>query len=151
MPVKRFGLGLALGLSALTMAATPAQAQKSDRYPTMLKNTYWVIHTTPTPEGEVPKDAPPASEIGPRHLEYQFMLEETGVMFAAGPFAEPDGSPAGGLIVIRAADEAEARSIADNDPFHKSGLRRYTLNKWTVHEGQVRVTIDFSTGKYDFD
>ena len=150
MKAVKFAIVAAAAAAGMGLAM-PASAQSSNRYPTMLKNTYWVYHTMSVPEDERPADAPPSSEVLPKHLEYQFMLEETGVMFGAGPFANADGSPAGGLIIIRAKDEAEARAIADNDPMHKAGLRRYELHQWTVHEGQMRITVDFSTGNYNFE
>ena len=64
-----------------------------------------------------------------------------------GIVSDPDGSdgtPAGGLIVIRAKDFAEATAIADSDPFHKAGLRSYTLRRWTVNEGSYSVRVNYS-------
>ena len=49
------------------------------------------------------------------HLAHQVALEKAGIMFAAGPLAEPDGTRVQvGLIVIRAPNEIEARRIADS-------------------------------------
>jgi uncharacterized protein YciI len=62
------------------------------------------------------------------HLAHQVRLEKEGIMFAAGPLQNEDGSRTeSGMIVIRAADAAEARRIADSDPMHKNGVRTYTL------------------------
>ncbi len=65
-------------------------------------------------------------------------------MFAAGPMMNEDGTPAGGLIVIRAKDFAAAREIADADPFHLAGLRSYTLRRWTVNEGSYSLRVNYS-------
>jgi hypothetical protein len=55
-----------------------------------------------------------------------------------------DGTPAGSLIAIRANDFAEAKAIVDSDPFHKSGLRSYTLRRWTVNEGTYGLRVNYS-------
>jgi len=98
----------------------------------------FVVHTTPN----APREA--LDRVLPDHLEHQVRLEKSGIMFAAGPMANPDGTPAGGLIVIRAKDFAEAKEIADSDPFHKSGLRSYTLRRWTVNEGSYSLRVNYS-------
>jgi uncharacterized protein len=98
----------------------------------------YVIHTVPkAPREEIDK-------LLPDHLAHQVRLEKDGIMFAAGPMANEDGTPAGGLIVIRARDFAAARAIADADPFHKAGLRTYTLRRWTVNEGSYGVRVNYS-------
>jgi len=104
-----------------------------------------VIHTTPN----APREA--LDRMLPEHLEHQIKLEKSGIMFAAGPMANPDGTPAGGLVVIRAKDFAEAKAIADSDPFHKSGLRSYTLRRWTVNEGSYSVRVTYSDQKVTID
>lgn len=95
----------------------------------------------------VTKPAAPRAEIEkllPDHLAHQVKLEKDGIMFAAGPIANEDGSPAGGLIVIRADSFAAAKAIADSDPFHRAGLRTYTLMRWTVNEGAYTVRVNYS-------
>ena len=65
-------------------------------------------------------------------------------MFAAGPLTEQDGQSAGGMFVIRAASFAAARAIADTDPMHKAGARRYTIRRWRVNEGSYTVRVNYS-------
>jgi uncharacterized protein len=83
-------------------------------------------------------------KVLPSHLEYQVRLEQENVMFAAGPLANEDGTPAGGMVVVRAKSFAEARAIADADPMHKAGARTYTLRRWTVNEGALSVRVHYS-------
>jgi uncharacterized protein len=79
------------------------------------------------------------------HLEHQVRLERQGILFTAGPCSRPgESDPEFGLIVIRAADETEARRIADSDPMHAAGVRAYELYEWTVNEGQLRISLNFS-------
>ena len=83
------------------------------------------------------------------HLQHQIRLEKSGIMFGAGPLANPDGTSTGtGMIIIRAENETEARRIADEDPFHSIGLRTYTLQLWTMNEGRLTITIDYSDQTY---
>ena len=112
----------------------------------MLRKRLWVVIT---------KAVAPREELDKlleAHLQHQIRLEKDGIMFGAGPLSNPDGTPTGtGMIVIRAASEAEARRIADQDPFHRAGLRNYTLQQWSLNEGRINLTIDFSDQSYRLD
>ena len=109
----------------------------------MLRKRLWVVIT---------KAVAPREELAKlleAHLRHQIRLEKEGIMFGAGPLSNPDGSPTGtGMIIIRADSEADARRIADQDPFHSSGLRTYTLQQWSLNEGRLTITVDFSDQTY---
>jgi uncharacterized protein YciI len=105
----------------------------------MLGLKLWVITSKTVVDRE--KTAP----LLQAHLEHQVWLEKEGVLFGAGPLRNPDGSRADlGLIVIRAASAEEARRIAESDPMYRAGVRTYTLHEWTLNEGRLTVTVDFS-------
>lgn len=109
-----------------------------DLYASMLRQSLYVITTTPA-RGEGMQD------ILPAHLEYQIKLERDGILFGAGPlFEEGETVPYGGMIILRAKDEAEARTHADADPFHAAGLRSYTVNRWMLNEGAMTLTVRYS-------
>jgi hypothetical protein len=76
------------------------------------------------------------------HLTYMIELERRGVLFASGPFG--DGTRGDGMTIVRAASEAEAREIALADPFVTNGIRTFTIQAWTVMEGSLNVTVNFS-------
>jgi uncharacterized protein YciI len=79
------------------------------------------------------------------HLDYMIGLEQRGVLFASGPLTEPDGAPSGhGLTVLRVKDAAEARRIAEAEPFFAQGLRTFELKQWTVMEGTLGVRVNLS-------
>lgn len=104
----------------------------------MLRKEFYVVTTTPA-------RSPQIAKLLPEHLDYQVRLEREGKLFGAGPFYEEgDDVPSGGMIILRAQSAAEAREIADADPFHKAGLRTYTLRKWMMNEGAITLTIRFS-------
>ena len=112
----------------------------------MLKKKLWVVMSKAVrPPEEVAKHIRP-------HLEYQIKLEKSGVMYGAGPATPPGAAQAAfGLIIIRAKDEADARRIADADPMHSSGARAYELYSWSLNEGRINVTLDFSDQTFRFE
>ena len=85
----------------------------------------------------------------PRHLQHQTRLEQDGILFAAGPLFNQNGSRAGGLIIIRANSFAAAKAIADTDPYHAAGLRTYMLQRWTVNEGSYTLRVTCSDQKVE--
>ena len=79
------------------------------------------------------------------HLHYVIDLEKRGVLFASGPFSDAAGQLTGsGLTIIRASSFEEAEAIANDDPFAKSGLRKPEIQRWTVNEGRIHVSVDLS-------
>lgn len=87
------------------------------------------------------------------HLAYQAMLEDTGVMFAAGPLGDRGGETwsGSGMVVIRAANFAQAEKIAAADPMHAAGARNYHVQPWLVNEGTISVTVGFASGRREVD
>jgi uncharacterized protein YciI len=73
------------------------------------------------------------------HLPYQKQLEDSGVMFAAGPLASPDGAEwnGEGVFVYRAASLDEAVRLAAADPMHARGARRFEVRAWCLNEGST--------------
>ena len=127
------------------MSAT-ADMSIDDMHARMLKKQLWVVIT---------RAVKPMEEVRQHlkaHLEHQIRLEKDGIMYGAGPATRPgEERPAFGLIIIRAKDEAEARRIADSDPMHATGVREYELYSWSLNEGRVGVTLNFSDQTFRFD
>ena len=94
------------------------------------------------------KGAATAEQIGavlPQHLEYMIGLEKQGLVFASGPLTDEGGEPRGeGLTILRVASAADARRIAEADPFFVRGFRTFQVKEWTVMEGSVGLTVSFS-------
>jgi|SRR5688572_19729305 uncharacterized protein len=81
----------------------------------------------------------------PQHLEYMIGLEKDGVLFASGPLTPAPGQPAGdGLTILRAGSADEAGTIASADPFVINKLRTFEVREWTVMEGSLGLTVNFS-------
>lgn len=106
----------------------------------LLAKRLYVILTTPTGALEAL-----AAQLG-AHLAYQKDLEARGITFAAGPFAnDAEQAWSGeGMIIVRAASLADARAIADADPMHSSGVRRYRIRPWLLNEGAITVSVRYS-------
>lgn len=77
-----------------------------------------------------------------QHLQYMIELEREGKLFASGPLGDP--SKADGMTIVRAGDEEEARGMALRDPFVVNGIRTFKIVPWTVMEGSLNVTLNFS-------
>lgn len=97
----------------------------------------------------------PVSGPGPvrdnleEHIAYQTRLENEGVMFAAGPLSDDaeqewDGD---GLFIYRAESRAAAIKLAEADPMHARGARRFTVRPWLLNEGTFSVRLFYSGGK----
>lgn len=71
-------------------------------------------------------DGPDGAEkrpgLRPNHLDHLSQLDADGRILFAGPLKDAQGAPCGSLIVMEAKDLAEARAIADNDPYTIGGV-----------------------------
>ncbi len=74
-----------------------------------------------------------------QHFSYIHELEKDKALFAAGPLDDADTTTwsGGGLLIFAAPSMEAARALADKDPFHLDGIRKYTLRQWLLNEGTV--------------
>jgi len=81
----------------------------------------------------------------PDHFEYMTALARQGVLFAAGPIMHENGAPTGnGMALFNTATAAEARSLAEKDPFYLHGLRDFDVKEWIFMEGSMTVSLNFA-------
>lgn len=112
----------------------------------MLHKKLYIVFSEPTGKSGDPR------KVFPAHIEYQLKIEREGILFAAGPFVDSKGKPQGpGMIVLRAKNMAQAKRVADNDPFHKHGYRKYRIQEWMVNEGAFTLRVKFSDGTFGLD
>ena len=62
------------------------------------------------------------------HVAHLKQLRAQGKLVICGPFLNYDG----GMVVIRAGSETEARQTAEKDPFISSGFESYELRVWQL-------------------
>jgi uncharacterized protein YciI len=97
----------------------------------------------------------PAKGMGPvmenleAHLKHQVAMQDSGLMFAAGPFWTQDEKEweGEGMFILRASSMAHATELAASDPMHKAGARTFRVRPWLVNEGSITLKMSFSTGK----
>lgn len=101
----------------------------------------YVAHSTPA---KAPVDVKAAL---PDHLAYQATLERAGHLAFAGPMSDETGDhmQGMGLIIYRADSLDAARTLAQDDPMHKSGARSFTLRRWMINEGSLNLSVGLST------
>src|SRR5438105_13428330 len=66
------------------------------------------------------------------HLQYMIDLERDGKLFGSGPL--DFGKSSDGMAILRVDSEAEAREIANGDPFVRTDVRTFTIRERTVME-----------------
>lgn len=86
------------------------------------------------------------------HLDYQRDLEKRGIIVAAGPLSDETGTEwtGKGMIIYRAENIAEAKKIADGDPMHRDGVRKYRLIPWLMNEGSFTLKVSLAAQTVEF-
>lgn len=89
-------------------------------------------------------------EVADEHIDYQRELEQQGIMFAAGPLATADEKhwEGEGAFVYRAESLEAATKIAEADPMHAKGARRYEIRLWLVNEGNLGIDVLLSQNAF---
>jgi uncharacterized protein YciI len=88
----------------------------------------------------------------PAHLRWQLDLEERGVLFGSGPLFEEAGEQSpNGMTIVRAASAAQARALAETEPYVERGLRSFTIRGWDLNEGSLHVRVRFGTGTFELE
>ena len=96
-------------------------------------------------------DLEPVRQCLQEHLKYQEELEQSGKLFAAGPLSDETGTKwtGRGLIILRAKNLEVANKLAENDPMHRTGARKYSVLPWMLNEGRFNLEVSLSTKSVD--
>jgi len=98
---------------------------------------FWMTNVDPAPDMGKPVD-----EIRQEHFAYLLDLEARGILLAAGPFMDADGSRHGaGMMILRASSMDDADVIAAEEPYRKYGHRIHSPTPWQWAEGAVTQTV----------
>lgn len=105
-----------------------------------------------------PRDPPPADaakaqeELRVEHHGYLVDLERRGLLVAAGPCRDGEGWVRGtGLIIVRAANRAEAAAIGAEEPYTKAGFRAMEITPWQRNEGNMTINLRLADGVLEID
>jgi uncharacterized protein YciI len=91
--------------------------------------TYAIRPTRPAMLAEGPTEAEAA--VVAAHFDYLERLMGQGVVILAGRTQTTDADSFG-IIIFKAAGEAEARSVVDGDPAVRGGVMRATLYPYRI-------------------
>ena len=120
--------------------STPTVRPKRPQY-------YVCVMTNVVPAPQTDK---PLADIHSDHIAYLTDLERRGVLLAAGPFRDIDGTRHGaGMMIIRAASIDEAERISAEEPYRKYGLRDHSPMPWQWAEGSITQTFRMKAGDFD--
>jgi uncharacterized protein YciI len=77
-------------------------------------------------------DTPLRAERRDDHVAHLHKLEEQGSLAAAGPYEDLTG----GMMILRAEDEAAAQALVDEDPYTRLQITKDRwLREWRVTAG----------------
>jgi uncharacterized protein YciI len=93
---------------------------------------YFLIFLTTVP-GKTP-----SPEVLANHAAHLSLLDRCGVLVLAGPVPERGG----GMIALRVASMADAKAIADDEPFVRGGYQTYELGTWVMSNLKNRYRPD---------
>ena len=69
-----------------------------------------------------PQGAEKRPNARPQHLDHLRGLDEAGRIRFAGPLRNDQGAPCGTVVILEAENLAEARSVAEGDPYLAAGV-----------------------------
>ena len=94
----------------------------------------------------MPRDLARMEELLEPHLQWAIAAEQGGELFASGPFVAEGIATGtlGGMSIVRAASEDEARAVLARDPFVAQGAVSIELRRWMLMEGGFTLTVRLS-------
>ena len=92
-----------------------------------MKYWFFTIHKTPKREQFTTEQVLPILHA---HTAYFKQLGAEGKCVMAGPFADQQTEFGAGCYVFATDTEAEARKLAEADPFYVEGIYNYKVIEW---------------------
>ena len=105
------------------------------------------------PTDAAPADAAKAqADLRVDHHAYLVDLERRGLLVGAGPCRDgEDWVRSTGLIIVRAANRAEAAAIGAEEPYTKAGFRAMEITPWQRNEGNMTINLRLADGMLEID
>jgi uncharacterized protein YciI len=132
---------LCLSLSTSISLAEPKQENK------LVQFHMAIIRKGPNWSGEQTDET---RKIREQHVGYVVSLLSSGKVVAAGPFSDDAGIL--GILILRAANAEEAKSLADADPAVKAGHHMNEMHPWWSEEvfGKMAMPMKLETVYFGF-
>jgi uncharacterized protein YciI len=108
----------------------------------MIRKALWAVLS----KAVVPSCA--MEPYAPEHLLYMKQLEDSGELWASGPFAQPGALVADGLTILNVSTEADVHRIMQAEPLTRRELRTYEVRKWELREGRLSIGLLCSQSKF---
>ena len=120
---------LLLALAPPGVAQTSPPPNPAAELPPGMAQYYFVIlRRGPAWTAEV---TPETTKVSQGHRANLDRLTKEGKLVAAGPFMEPLGDPVmAGILILKVATAAEARSLVEADPGVQAGRFTYEMAPW---------------------
>ncbi|MEM6895144.1 MAG: YciI family protein [Bacteroidota bacterium] len=143
--VKACSIFLCVG--TITLNAQDAVLEEAEKLNTGMNKEVYLYVTEPVVSFDE------VAKILPDHMDFVHKIESQGTMIMGGQTTIQGADNAGGYgaIMIRANSFEEAKRIADQDPMHKTGVRKYTLYRWNINEGEMNVRLKLSDASFSID
>lgn len=104
------------------------------------------------PAENPPEPPKPQADMRLEHHEFLVDMERRGILVGAGPCRDDEGWVRGtGMLIFRAANREEARSLAMQEPYTKYGQRDIDIIPWQRNEGNLRLTLNLADGVLELD
>lgn len=75
------------------------------------------------------------------HLDWLRRIEDDGTMFASGVLKDENNWDGSGMAIVRAASYKDAVKIAEDEPFHKAGVRKNEVQGWLMNEANFQFSL----------
>jgi hypothetical protein len=111
------------------------------------RHQFYLIFTERCLEGKA------AEEAHQQHLKAHYAwladLDRRGLLFAAGPLRDSSSGWDGtGLFIVRASSREEAQALAQSEPMHAKGIRKFRIVPWQLNEGGFSIRVSHATGRF---
>ena len=75
------------------------------------------------------------------HIDWLRRIEDDGTMFASGVLKDENNWDGSGMAIVRAASYEDAVKIAEEEPFHKAGVRKNDVQGWMMNEANFQFSL----------
>lgn len=111
------------------------------------RHQFYLIFTERCLEGEAAEDAHQKNLKD--HYAWLADMDHRGLLFGAGPLRESTGAWDGsGMFIIRASSREEAQRLAETEPMHKQGVRKFRIVPWQLNEGGFSIRVSHASGRF---